>query len=244
MRVEPYGVGSVLHVIKRGARGMDIVRDEGDCWRFVRSLYLLNDHFQDLHRDHRYLGKSDMPKLSGRERLFARPPEWPERKPLVAILGWTLVQNHFHLLIQEIMEGGLSKFMQRFCNSMTRSHNEKQGEIGSLFQGAYKSRTVDSDEYLQYVHAYITVKNTLENYPGGLEAAIGNFDDAWQWAHEQYPFSSFVTSATGADSVILDMNAMRSLGLFRKDFKHYAKSMLATHADTREDLAHLLLETW
>ena len=243
MRVEPYGVGSVLHIIKRGARGMEIVRDQSDHWRFVRNLYILNDHHQP--RERHFIHKSDLWKgVGGGSKVFERPKEWPRYKPLVAILAWVLMPNHFHLLLQEIEEGGISKFMQRFCGSMTLAFNEKYKEKGSLFQGAYKSRTVDTDEYLQYVHAYVVVKNTFENYPGGLKKAIKEFDKAWIWAGKEYPFSSFLTSAKGAPSPIINARAFQDLGLARPDFKRLAKGALAIHIDTHGDLHALHLEDW
>jgi len=130
---------------------------------------------------------------------------------------------------------------------MTLAFNEKYEETGSIFQGAYQSRTVDTDEYLQYVHAYIVVKNTLENYPGGLKKVLNNFDAAWTWALEHYPFSSLRTSATGIESPIIDMRAFQSLGFAHGNFKRFAKSMLATHMQTRDDLIEfkaLQLEEW
>ncbi|MEX2013885.1 MAG: transposase [Parcubacteria group bacterium] len=240
MRVEPYSVGSVVHIIKRGGRGMEIVRDDGDRWRFVRSLFILNDLYQDPGRN--FVMYESQTFVS----VFERPEEWPERRPLVAILGWTLLDNHLHLLVQEINEGGIAKFMQRLGGSMSLAFNEKYGTRGSIFQGAYKSRTVDSNEYLQYVHAYITAKNVFDMYPGGVKKAMQEFEKAWKFASE-YTFSSFLTAAIGAPSPILDMKVMDDLGLIRKDFKEYARSMLATHAQSKEmdeELGALILEEW
>jgi len=237
MRVEPYNVGSVVHIIKRGARGMKIVRDESDRWRFMRNLFILNDHYQPSERH--FVHRSDLWKPF---KVFERPKEWPERRPLVAILAWTLIPNHFHLLVQEIEKGGITKFMQRLCGSMSLAFNEKYGEQGSIFQGAYKSRTVNTDKYIQYVHAYIVIKNTFENYPGRLKKAIKEFDKAWVWVEKKYPFSSFLTSAKKVVSPIIDMRAFKDIGLADVDFKHFAKEMLSIHAETRDDLHNLHLE--
>lgn len=237
MRVEPHGTGSVMHVIKRGARGMEIVRDEHDRYDFVRSLYLLNDAHQDNNWRMYVAGKP----------LFYRPKLWPERVPLVSILAWTLLDNHFHLLLQEIEENGIAKFMQRLSGSMTLSFNKKYEERGSIFQGSYKGRVVESEKYLQYLHAYITVKNTFEMFPGGLSKALVNFEEAWSFAHDKYPFTSFLTAANGKPSLLLNMQAINALGLIRKDFKEYARSMLAVHAKTKEmedDISSLILEEW
>jgi len=47
MRIEPFTAGSYVHVLKRGARGIDIVRDESDRWRFLRILFFMNDEYFD-----------------------------------------------------------------------------------------------------------------------------------------------------------------------------------------------------
>lgn len=220
MRVEPHTIGSVVHVVKRGARGVEIVKDDSDRWRFVRTLYLLNDTHQDTDWTRE---QYDLP-------LFDRPSHWPNRDPLVAVLAWTLMPNHFHLLLCEIREGGVSKFMQRLSGSMTTHFNSKYEETGSIFQGSYKSRTVDSDEYLRYVLAYIAVKNVLELYPGGLSRAIKEFNKAWEWANS-YSFSSFQATALGKPSPIIDHAKLKELGLPGKDFKHMAYDMLVGHSE-------------
>ena len=47
MRVEPFSVGSYMHAIKRGARGLPIVQNIDDRRRFLRILYYMNDEFLD-----------------------------------------------------------------------------------------------------------------------------------------------------------------------------------------------------
>ncbi len=173
---------------------MSIVEDDADRWRFIKALYLLNDSYsnRNWHRETSGLA------------LFERPSHWPGRRPLVSILAWTLMPNHFHLLLQEKEEGGIAKFMQRFCGSMSLCFNLKYESKGSLFQGAYKAKLVDEDAYLRYLAFYIEAKNVLELYPGGLMAAYKNFEDAWKWALS-YPFSSFSSYVEGGElSPILD----------------------------------------
>lgn len=233
MRVEPFGVGSIVHIVKRGARGMNIVRDDSDRWRFVRNLYLLNDVFQPSERHHDRT----------RTALFDRPTAWPQQKPLTSVLAWTLMPNHFHLLLYERQKGGVSKFMQRFCGSMSKHFNTKYQERGSLFQSSYHSRTIDTDEYLQYVFPYIVVKNVFELYVGGLPRAVKNFDHAWRWA-ASYPFSSFQTAALKKPSPILDGVRMKSLDLPGKNFKRAAYNMLSAHVDKKKEVASLTLEPW
>jgi len=193
MRVEPYTVDSIIHVVKRGSRGMDIVMDKADKWRFAKSLFLLNDTYssENWHRETSGLAP------------FERPAHWPERKILTRILAWVLMPNHFHLLLQEKIDGGASKFLQRLCGSMSLCFNVKYESKGSIFQGAYKSMLVDKDSYLKHLLFYIQVKNVLELYPGGLVKALEDFDKAWNWALN-YQFSSLPAYVSDIGSQIID----------------------------------------
>jgi putative transposase len=232
-----------MHIVKRGARGMDIVRDTADRRRFARLLFILNDVHQDTSR-HILDGLEQEKRKSDLRLEDARPSYWPEREPLVAILAWTLMPNHFHLLLQEMREGGIAKFMQRLGASMSMAFNEKYDEQGSLFQGSYKAKLVDTDEYLRYVLAYVAVKNVLELYPGGLAKAMREYDRAWKWAIHTYPFSS-LPALTGVDpSPILDVTHLDTLGLPGRNFKNDARDMLIGHVQTKDHYSAFMLEQW
>ena len=162
---------------------------------------------------------------------YVWPSGWPERKPLVKILAWTLMPNHFHLLLQEIQDEGVSRFMQRLCGSMSRHFNEKYSEKGSLFQGAYRSRTVDTDEYLRWAIAYILVKNVFELYPGGFKKAVREFEKAWKWGTEVYQFSSLRDYAQGKPSPIIDASFMKEIFTGPGDFKSCARDMITSRLE-------------
>lgn len=233
-RVEPHGIGSIVHVIKRGTRGMEIVRDADDKRQFARSLFYLNDtHFhENWKRDTAALG------------MFECPVSWPEREPLVVILAWTLLPNHFHLVLQECSEGGIAKFMQRLCGSMTKSFNKKYREKGSLFQSAYKGKTVSTDVYLRQLIWYVLVKNSIELYPGGISNAVKNFNKAWDWGLK-YPSSSFGVSVRCESSPILsDPEGLTKNICQSPAFKKDSEEFLKTRAFRSEELKTLALEPW
>lgn len=225
MRKEPFSVGSCVHIVKRGARGMNIVRDDTDRWRFLRLLRYLNDENAPQHWDREIT--SDHVRAG-----FIRPDSWAEQKPHTSIIAFCLMDNHFHLLVQETKEGGISKFMQRVCTSMSMYFNTKYKEKGTIFQGAYKSRTVDSDEYLQYLAAYIQVKNPLERYPGGLRGAIRGFDEAFEWALND-PFSSLGDYAGARNSPLLDQELIIDIFGEREGFKGLAREVVEGNLDKK-----------
>ena len=219
MRVEPFDIGSYVHVVKRGARGLPITRNKQDCERFVRLLYYLNDEFRAE------FWEQDVRKL----KIFERPKSWPARRPLVKILGWTLMPNHFHLLLKETQDDGVTRFMQSLCGSMTRHYNEKYEERGSIFQGAYRSRTIETDRYLRWAVSYVLVKNVFELYPGGYERAVKEFDKAWEWGTHTYAYSSLKDFAISKESPIVDFELLGSLFTSDADFKKCSRDMILSH---------------
>lgn len=213
---------------------MKIVRDGDDRIRFKHSLYYLNDVYvnENWKRDTAALG------------MFERPVLWPEREPLVNILAWTLLPNHFHLLLQERRENGIAKFMQRLCNSMAKSFNEKYKEKGSLFQGAYRGKIVTDDIYFRQLVWYILIKNVLELYPGGITAALKNYDKAWKWALS-YTSSSLGASVGGEISpLIADEESLIAEVCKSKTLKKDTKELLSAYKFRSDELKALALESW
>ena len=213
MQRQPYGVGSFLHVVQRGARGAAIVRGKADKERFLYGLAHLNGEFsaENWYRD---ISASGQPS-------FDRPESWPEQKKIVRILGFCLLTNHYHLLLEEVVEGGTAKFLQRFGTAMSKHFNQKYYEKGSLFQGPFRSRTVSSDTYLTYVSAYIQTKNTFDMYKGGLKTAMRDFDAAYGWALT-YPYSSLGDYAGIVERPIID-KAMLSERFTPKEYKKFCR---------------------
>ncbi|MEK7121632.1 MAG: transposase [Patescibacteria group bacterium] len=195
MRKEPFGLNDYVHVYNRGNRKQPIVIDNKDRYRFLQYLYYFNTEVTPPN-PFRGLLKSD---------FYSWPDEWPPRKPIVKILCFILLNNHFHLLLQEIVNGGITLFMRKLGTGMTNYFNTKYQESGRLFQGAYKARTVNNDEYLKYLSVYIQVKNLFEIYPKGFKKALQEFDKAFDWA-VQYPFSSLsvynLNKANNTSSII------------------------------------------
>lgn len=230
MRKEYFTVGSYVHVVKRGTRGLPIVRDDVDRFRFLLMLTHFNDSFspQNWHRD---LYEANM------EHSFGRPPHWPERECLVNIISFCLVENHFHLILQELGEGNVAKFMQRLGTGMAMKFNERYDEKGSLFQGSYRSKTISDDRYFRYVSAYIQLKNALDLYPGGQTNARKNFDHAYNWVCS-YPYSSLGDYVGSFDRPIVEKDFFTSL--FTPDeYRGFCKDfLLGKHPGDEVTRAH------
>lgn len=217
MRKEEFTVGSYVHVVKRGTRGLPIVRDDIDRFRFLLMLMHFNDEFAPLnwYRDL---------QEAGLQNSLSRPEHWPVQKRLVNIIAFCLVENHFHLILEELSEGNIARFMQRLGIGMAKKYNERYKESGSLFQGAYRAKTISDDRYFRYVSAYVQLKNAFDTYPGGQNGARNNFDRAFEWACA-YPYSSIGDYAGNFDRQIAEKTFLSSL-FTPVEYKEFSKDVI------------------
>ena len=129
------------HIYNRGTEKRDIFLSIADYERFLTLLYICNGvEAVDL-------------KLQGRTLYEIK--ENKQRGKLVDICAYCLMPNHFHILVRESSDGGISKFIQKLSTAYTMYFNKKNNRTGSLFQGKFKASHIDDDEYLSYLIAYI-----------------------------------------------------------------------------------------
>ena len=88
--------------------------------------------------------------------------------PIVDIGAWCLMPNHFHFLLRESKEGGITQFMLKITTAYSMYFNRKTERVGSLLQGPFKAEHIHDDTYLQYLFAYIHL-NPIKLIPGERE---------------------------------------------------------------------------
>ena len=74
---------------------------------------------------------------------------------LVSIISFVLMPNHFHFLLKQNVENGISLFLAQFQNSYTRYFNTKNRRQGHLLQGQFKAVRIEDDDQLLHVRRYI-----------------------------------------------------------------------------------------
>ena len=159
------------HILNRGNNKQPIFADDNDRFRLLFSIL----YFQSP--------KIGFSEISSTVKLFKRKfvlETYLERivkTRAVELIAFTLMPNHFHLLLHQRAEGGISKYMQRIQNSYTKYFNTRHQRTGHLFQGAYKAIRIESNEQLLYLSAYIH-RNPRE---------IGG----WTNQEHKYPWSSY-----------------------------------------------------
>ena len=142
MRKEPFVPGEFYHCYNRGVDKRTTFETAGDFEYFLKILELFND------RD-----TSESVRERQKEKLITNR--------YVSLVAYCINKNHFHLLLREETEGGISKYMQKVSTGYTMYFNQKYNRSGSLFQGKFKSKHVDDDLYLKHLGVYININNQV-----------------------------------------------------------------------------------
>ncbi len=161
-----FSIGEYYHLYNRGTEKRTIFLDNADIRRFLHLLYLCNDT-APVH-----MSAIQGSTLNGKKAVSAL--DQPRSKPTVAIGAYCLMPNHFHLLVKEIAENGISTFMHKISTAYTMYFNKRYERTGSLFQGRFRSSHALSDEYLKYLFAYIHLNPVKLVQPDWKETGIKN----------------------------------------------------------------------
>ena len=97
----------------------------------------------------------------------------------ISLLSYVLMPNHFHLLVTQTGENGISNYLRLFENSYTRYFNTATKRIGPLLQGAFKAVRIETNDQLLHITRYIHLNPYSSNVVSSMEEL------------EKYPWSSY-----------------------------------------------------
>lgn len=147
-RIFPFVNGQFYHIYNRGTEKRIIFENNWDYSRFIKTLRY-------------YQSAGPKPRLS--KFLTNDALKLDLRKKIVDIICYCLMPNHFHLLVRQLEEGGITEFISKLSNSYTKYYNIKHNRVGPLLQGEFKAVMIESDEQLIHVSRYIHL-NPLVSY--------------------------------------------------------------------------------
>lgn len=84
-------------------------------------------------------------------------------KKIIDIICYCLMPNHFHFLLKQIRDGGITEFASKLSNSYTKYFNTKQKRVGPLLQGEFKAVHIETNDQLIHLSRYIHL-NPLVSY--------------------------------------------------------------------------------
>jgi putative transposase len=170
--------GEFYHIFNRGTEKRNIFTCKKDYERFIVNLILFNTVNQNAVKN------------ISRYNIECACQKIPD-SGLVKIHAFSLLPNHFHLMLEQIAENGVARFLHRIEMSYSLYFNKLYSRNGNLFQGAYKMKHIDNDAYLLYLPLYIHLNalDLLESERNWKEKGIINKSKSIDFL-KTYPWSS------------------------------------------------------
>lgn len=181
--------GEIYHIYNRGVDKRDIFMDDEDRLRFIHDLYEFNDKNPALNLNN-FLVKNKSKSLEvGLPKIERKP-----RELLVEILAFCMMDNHFHLMLRQLTENGITEFMRKLGTGYTNYFNKKYERSGALFQGRFKSVHIEKDAHLMYLPIYIHFNPLDFKFPEWREGKLKDYKKAVEFL-DSYRWSSFMDYA-------------------------------------------------
>lgn len=174
----------IYHVYNRSVEKREIFVDDQDRFRFIHDLFEFNDEAPAVNL---YYKRPLIQSYEAKPRKI----EQQKRKLLVEILAFVVMPNHFHLLLRQIKENGISNFMHKLGTGYTMYFNQKYERAGSLFQGTYKAILVNQEAHFIHLPYYIHFNPLDLKFPEWRDREIKNYKQAMKFL-ENYRWSSFL----------------------------------------------------
>jgi len=202
----------VYHIYNRGTEKRDIFLDKFDYHRFLETLV----YYQDKNNLCRFSYSNHELNLAASHNQFD-------------ILNFCLMPNHFHLLLSQANDDGVSLGISKLLNSYTRYFNTKYQRVGSLFQGVFQSVPVLSDEQLIHTARYIFLNPLVDHLVDKLPS--------YKWSSYNEYFSKVISNppVCNQEMLLRYFDGHDSFQRFVTDFADFARS--------KKDMKRLFLDS-
>jgi len=173
-----------------------------------------------------------------RERFLERLGE-RVREHEVRLYLFVLMTNHFHLVF-ETPEGNCSRFMQSLLTSYTVYYNLRHGRHGHLFDGRFKAKVVEGDQYLLALTRYVHLNPVMA---GGIKGRPANDKIDYLRGYKWSTYRSYLGKAREFDFVSYGPVLAQMEGKERTRRRRYAEYVERGLAQTDEEFQELLKES-
>jgi putative transposase len=207
MRSVSFVNGEYYHIYNRGNSKQTIFRDDEDYSYFMNLLIVMNS----LER--KSVRGASLQNVGTNDLVDKHKHD----EPVVSIGIYCLMPNHFHILLRQEKENGISLFLQKISTAYAMYFNKKYTRTGSLFEGKFKSKYAGEDVYLKYLFSYIHLNPLKLKHDDWKYRAIPNDDLLYRFiitykysSAKEYASSNFsITKPQAFPGYFLDRGSFR-----------------------------------
>ncbi len=165
--------GEYYHVYNRSSFGIPLFANEREMKAFLKAL--------------KYYTLAEPPRRISLEKRYKENIKDYDNR-LVSILAYCVMPNHFHFLLKQELEEGISTYLRRLTLSFVRYYNVLHHQKGPLFESNFKAVHIESENQLLHVSRYIHLNPTSAKVIGDPI---------------NYPYSSFSAYVEGGEKAPL-----------------------------------------
>lgn len=149
MRKNPLITGELYHIFNKSIAGYTIYNNAEE---FLRMFNVICYYQREGHKVNfsKFFRSGEDKKVNCVESAVLK-----DKRKLVEIISYCLMPTHFHLILKQIMDDGISTFLNNIENSYSRYFNLKHKRKGPLWEGRFKSVLIKTDEQLLHLTRYI-----------------------------------------------------------------------------------------
>jgi len=250
MRKIDFANNEYYHIYNRGVNKQDVFLDKKDYWKFFDNLRDFNNETFYEERLSAIGISKDKPKEPSAFDFKQLGSFLSQQKKVVDVISYSLNPNHWHLILRQLVEKGISNFMHKVGLSFTNYFNKKYKHSGHVFQGAFKAVHINKENYLLWLFGYVNGNIEIHNLGKAsdyswssyqaIKKALGSFD----LPKEPSAFgSSFGANVLSNLSVLSGLSDI-VLPQFKseKEFEEFVQ-MVIKESRTKKEMEKYLLES-
>ena len=145
---------------------------------------------------------------------------------LVSCVCYSLLPNHYHFILKQLVENGISKFLHKLEMGYAKYFNYKYNRSGSLFQGTYQAIHISTDNYLLWLSGYVN----------------GNIEIHKIAKAENYQWSSYPDYLGKKNGTLCDKNIILKDFKNIQEYKSLVGIIIKESRQRKDDIKKYLLE--
>ncbi|MFC1646957.1 transposase [Patescibacteria group bacterium] len=212
----------VYHIYNRGVEKRTIYSSKRDYDRHISTL----DYYRHLDIPFKY--SKFITSNAKQKSIIINDLEISPKS--IDVLAYCLMPNHFHLLIRQNTDNGISNFIRKTSNSYAKYFNTKNDRVGPLFQNTFKSVWIENDEQLLHVSRYIHLNPVVSSLKTTEELL------SYPWSSLIHYVSSNNNSLVSTDEILSFFKSPKSYNKFVFDQADFTNKLRSLESLTLEKL--------
>ncbi len=212
-------IGAVYHITTKSIEGYKIFNDETEYLRMKQLIQYYKHSNLPVRYSYFIAWQKD-------KKGFSVENSIQDKKKLVQIIAYCLMPTHIHLVLEQLVEKGISLYMNKILNGYTRYFNTKHHRKGPLWTGRFKRILAKTDEQLLHLTRYIHLNP--------VTAYIVNRPEEWRFSS----YSEYIGKVPNTDKV---SEFKHLLEIKSEEYKKFTTEQISYQREL-QTIKHLTLE--